>query len=178
MVNCICLLYAVSNSSLDERDCSTVHEVAGLANGFSPVPRYPNVSSLPTLELSKFGIMVDFLFLHGSSSGELVVDNKIVEENNSSGHDHEAKGPPVEERCELLSEASMEVPNVVEYTDKVPSEGNDIGKILPEENGATASKEKTDGGKVNNVEKPSLQSSAAVGKSGATAYLRRGKRRN
>ncbi|XP_022139992.1 protein KAKU4 isoform X2 [Momordica charantia] len=141
----------VSNSSLDERDCSTVHEVAGLANGFSPVP---------------------------SSSGELVVDNKIVEENNSSGHDHEAKGPPVEERCELLSEASMEVPNVVEYTDKVPSEGNDIGKILPEENGATASKEKTDGGKVNNVEKPSLQSSASVGKSGATAYLRRGKRRN
>lgn len=40
--------FAVSNSSLDERECSTMHEDAGLANGFPPLPRYPSASSPPT----------------------------------------------------------------------------------------------------------------------------------
>ncbi|XP_023524140.1 protein KAKU4-like [Cucurbita pepo subsp. pepo] len=136
-----------SNSSLDERGYSTVHGVAGLANGLPSLP---------------------------SSTGELAVEenhvDKIVEESNSSGHDHEAKGLPVKERCEL-SEVSMEVPNTNDAdatADKVPSEGNHNG-----------SKEKNDAGNnVNTVEKPSTESSVAAGKTSRMAYLRRGRRRN
>ncbi|KAG6608200.1 Protein KAKU4, partial [Cucurbita argyrosperma subsp. sororia] len=147
-----------SNSSLDERGCSTVHEVAGLANGLPSLP---------------------------SSTGELAVeenhvDKKIAEESNSSGHDHEAKGLPVKERCEL-SEVSMEVPNANDAdatADKVPSDGNHVGKDVSEGN-HNGSKEKNDAGNnVNTVEKPSTESSVAAGKTSRMAYLRRGRRRN
>ncbi|CAK9317400.1 unnamed protein product [Citrullus colocynthis] len=138
----------VSNSSLDERECSTVHEDVELANGFTLVP----------------------------SSWELAVEqnhvDSIVEGNNSLGHDHDS---PVEERCELLSEVCMDVPDVNENLNgsdvsKVVSEGNGNCKISSEENGAR---------NVNSVEKPRSQSSIAAGKTGGgTAYLRRGRRRN
>ncbi|XP_031739005.1 protein KAKU4 isoform X2 [Cucumis sativus] len=136
----------VSNSSLDARECSTPHKDAGLANGFPPLP---------------------------SSSRELGVEqnhfNNIVEESNSSGHDHKGKDPPVEERCELLSEVSMEVPDIETDTDKVVSEDNSSCQIS-KENG---------GGNVKSVEKPSSASGVAAGKTGSgTAYLRRGRRRN
>ncbi|XP_022982018.1 protein KAKU4-like isoform X2 [Cucurbita maxima] len=146
-----------SNSSLDERGCSTVHEVAGLANGLPSLP---------------------------SSTGELAVEenhvDKIVEESNSSGHDHEAKGLPVKERCEL-SEVSMEVPNTNDAdatANKVPSDGNQVGKDVSEGN-HNGSKEKNDAGyNVNTVEKPITESNVAAGKTSRMAYLRRGRRRN
>lgn len=113
------------------------------------------------------------------SSWELAVEqnhvDSIVEENNSLGHDHEAKEPSVEERCELLSEVCVDVPDVNENLNgsdvsKVESEGNGNCKISSEENGA---------GNVKSVEKPRSQSSIAAGKTGGgTAYLRRGRRRN
>ncbi|KAA0038758.1 protein KAKU4 [Cucumis melo var. makuwa] len=147
----------VSNSSLDERECSTMHEDAGLANGFPPLP---------------------------SSSGELGVEqnhfNNIVEENNSSAHDHMAKDQPVEERCELLSEVSMEVPDMNETdTDKIVSDGNDASKVVSEDNSSCKISKENGGGNVKSVEKPSSESGVAVGKTGSgTAYLRRGRRRN
>lgn len=136
--------------------------------------------------------IADFLFLRCSSSGDLAVEQNhvvnVVEESNSSGRDHEAKILPAEERCELLSEVFMEVPNVNQHdTDEVPLDGNDVGEVVPEgnvnngklsleENGA--SKEKSGSGNVNTVEKPNSQSGGAAGKTGGTAYLRRGRRKN
>lgn len=136
------------------------------------------------LHPDKYCAIAEFLFLHCSSSGELGVEqnhfNNIVEENNSSAHDHMAKDQPVEERCELLSEVSMEVPDMNETdTDKIVSDGNDASKVVSEDNSSCKISKENGGGNVKSVEKPSSESGVAVGKTGSgTAYLRRGRRRN
>ncbi|XP_038898993.1 protein KAKU4 [Benincasa hispida] len=147
----------VLNSSFDVRECSTLHEDAGLANGFPPLP----------------------------SSCELAVEQNhvdhIVEENNSSSRGHEAKEPSVGERCELLSEVSVEVPDMNENdTVRVVSDGSDASKVVSEGNGNyKISKEENGAGNVNTVEKPSSESNIAAGKTGSgTGNLRRGRRRN
>ncbi|XP_022976154.1 protein KAKU4-like [Cucurbita maxima] len=149
-----------SSSSLNERERSALHEVAGLPNGSPSVP---------------------------SSSRELVVEqndiDNVVEENNSSGCDHEMKGSSVEIRCKLLSEVSMEVPDVNENdSDKALSGGSDIGEVVSEGNEnckISSSEGKNGAGNVNTVEKPSSQSSVAAGKTGGRmTHQRRGRRRN
>ncbi|XP_023536154.1 protein KAKU4-like [Cucurbita pepo subsp. pepo] len=149
-----------SSSSLNERERFALHEVAGLPNGSPPVP---------------------------SSLRELVVEqndiNNVVEENNSSGSDVVMKGSSVEIQCKLLSEVSMEVPDVNENdSDKALSGGSDVGEVVSEGNEnckISSSKEKNGAGNVNTVEKPTSQSSVAAGKTGGrTAHQRRGRRRN
>ena len=135
------------------------------------------------LNPNKYCAIAEFLFLHCSSSRELGVEqnhfNNIVEESNSSGHDHKGKAPPVEERCELLSEVSMEVPDIETDTDKVVSDGNDASKVVSEDNSSCQISKENGGGNVKSVEKPSSASGVAAGKTGSgTAYLRRGRRRN
>ncbi|KAG7024508.1 Protein KAKU4 [Cucurbita argyrosperma subsp. argyrosperma] len=149
-----------SSSSLNERERFALHEVAGLPNGSPLVP---------------------------SSSQELVVEqnhiDNVVEENNSSGSDVVMKGSSVEIQCKLLSEVSMEVPDVNDNdSDKALSGGSDVGEVVSEGNEnckISSSKEKTGAGNVNTVEKQSSQSSVAAGKTGGrTTHQRRGRRRN
>lgn len=136
---------------------------------------------------SKYCAIAEFLFLRCSSLRELVVEqndiNNVVEENNSSGSDVVMKGSSVEIQCKLLSEVSMEVPDVNENdSDKALSGGSDVGEVVSEGNEnckISSSKEKNGAGNVNTVEKPTSQSSVAAGKTGGrTAHQRRGRRRN
>ncbi|XP_007011585.2 PREDICTED: protein KAKU4 isoform X2 [Theobroma cacao] len=143
---------AVQDSQVEDKNCSTLKEVPGIGGAASTTNGFPSSGSSMSAELDK-----------EENRRPINEEDKAV----ASSHDHQTK-VVAEQNCELLSEATMEVPMVNE-TDASQNSSSMHHETSPQQPNAAGSKRNVAG-------KSSLGIEKQQGKK-VTRYNRRGRGR-
>ncbi|WRX33005.1 hypothetical protein QQP08_025492 [Theobroma cacao] len=143
---------AVQDSQVEDKNCSTLKEVPGIGGAASTTNGFPSSGSSMSAELDK-----------EENHRPINEEDKAV----ASSHDHQTK-VVAEQNCELLSEATMEVPMVNE-TDASQNSSSMHHETSPQQPNAAGSKRNVAGKSSMGIEK---QQGKKV-----TRYNRRGRGR-